>query len=352
MKQATDQRLSDEPRSTEVSGPNVRKKVLFLITKATHGGAQKYVYDLATRVPKDRFESKVAYGIRGKLAEDLAIADVETTQLPSLGRNVAIVSDVKSFFEIASCIRTTRPDVIHLNSSKAAALGALGARIMRVPKIVFTVHGWPFGEKRNAASKAGIWLVSWLTALLSHAIICVSDHDLEQARRMPGIRKKAVRIYNGIDLQMSFGFGTKIRDSFPSGVHITGTIGELNKNKNQQALIEQAREKSDMFVAIVGGGEEREQLKGLVKKYNLEERVKFFGFMPASEALRGFDTFALPSVKEGLPYVLLEAKLARIPIVANRVGGVGEIIDTDIEEFSLERMLSRTIALYLPAQTG
>ncbi|HEV3245102.1 MAG TPA: glycosyltransferase, partial [Candidatus Paceibacterota bacterium] len=79
----------------------------------------------------------------------------------------------------------------------------------------------------------------------------------------------------------------------------------------------------------------------------LTERVKLLGFVPARGALKGFDTFALPSKKEGLPYVLLEAKLAGLPIVANRVGGVGEILDAkDLNEFSLERMVARTIALY------
>jgi len=68
---------------------------------------------------------------------------------------------------------------------------------------------------------------------------------------------------------------------------------------------------------------------------------------PASEVLRGFDVFALPSIKEGLPYVLLEAKATGIPIVANRVGGVGEILDAkDMSEFSLEKMLEKTIVVY------
>ena len=330
-----------------------KKRILYVITKATHGGAQKYVYDLATclagrqaNLPRDRFEPVVAYGTPGKLAADLKSAGIATRELPSLGRDVAFVSDVKSFFDIWRTIREIKPDVVHLNSSKAAALGALAARLAGIKKIIFTVHGWPFGEKRNILVRLIIWKISWFTALLSHKVICVSDYDLHIAKRMPFVGRKATRIYNGVDPRMTFGSGDIIRSVFPPRVKIIGTIGELNRNKNHIALIEEARAKPDMYVAIVGEGEERNDLERKIKEYKLEDRVKLFGFLPASEAMRGFDTFALPSLKEGLPYVLLEAKAAGLPIVANRIGGVGEILDKPLSEFSLDRMIADTTSLY------
>lgn len=325
---------------------NKPRKVLFLITKATWGGAQKYVYDLATNLPKDQFESVVAYGQTGLLADDLIAAGIRTVQLPSLGRDVAIISDIKSFLEMLQCLRAERADVVHLSSSKAAALGALAARICGIKKIIFTVHGWPFREPRNAVSRAAIWLISWLTALLSHKVICVSDYDLRLAQQMPSIGRKAVRIYNGIVPYMELGSGAKIRTAFPAGVKITGAVGELTYNKNHIALIEQAKQHSDTYVAIVGEGELREVLEQKIKEYGLGDRVKLFGFMPANEVLKGFDTFALPSLKEGLPYVLLEAKAAGLPIAASRVGGVGEILDNDVSVFGLDRMVRETILLY------
>lgn len=161
---------------------------------------------------------------------------------------------------------------------------------------------------------------------------------------MPGVH--AVRIYNGITLPMTLGDGGIIRNAFTPNARITGTIGELNKNKNQIALIEKARNNPKLFVAIVGEGEERKHLEEKIWKYNLEKQVKLFGFMPAAEVLRGFDTFALPSIKEGLPYVLIEAKAAGLPIEANPVGGIPEILAGKIEDFTLERMVKETAALY------
>lgn len=324
----------------------MKKKILFLITKATWGGAQRYVFDLAMHLPKSEFEPIIAFGESGMLSEKLSASGIKTRRVPSLGRDVAIISDIKSFFEIWRILKEINPDIVHLNSSKAGGIGALAARVSGIKKIIFTVHGWPFLEDRSVTAKTLIWIASWFTALLCHKIICISDFDLRIAKCMPFVGKKTVRIYNGIT-SLTLGSGKKIRDAFPKGVKITGTVGELTHNKNQIALIEEAKNNPGMYAAIIGFGEDYTMLDEKIKKYGLENRVKLFGFMPVSEVLRGFDVFALPSLKEGLPYVLLEAKAAGLPIVANRVGGVGEILDSpDMNEFSLDRMLQKTIALY------
>ncbi|HVU79829.1 MAG TPA: glycosyltransferase [Candidatus Paceibacterota bacterium] len=322
------------------------KKILFVITKANFGGAQRYVYDLATSLPKGEFDVAVAFGARGRLAQMLEDAGIETHEMASLQRDVSLGADLASVRELTALFRRLRPDIVHLNSSKAGGVGSVAARLARVPRIVFTAHGWPFWEQRPLPARALIGLFSWITALLSHYVIVISDYDLRVAQKMPFIRRKVVRIYNGIK-PMELGSGEKIRAAFPAGARITGTIGELNKNKNQIALIEQAKKDPNMYVAIVGEGELDAELEDEIRKAGLEDRVKLFGFMPAREVLRGFDVFALPSIKEGLPYVLLEARAAGLPIQANRVGGVGEILDSkDAGEFSLARMVEKTIALY------
>lgn len=320
-------------------------KVLYIITKANWGGAQRYVYDLATAAKAHGLDVAVAHGGSGEMATRLGAAGIRTIPIDALGRDVS-GSDFTAYRALARSIRTEKPDVVHLNSSKAAALGALAARLAGVPKIIFTSHGWAFNEKRSLPARIVIWLLSWFTAICVDKVIAVSDSELRAAKHMPFCAHKAVRIYNGIDLHLHFGTGEKIRSAFPVGVHITGTIGELNKNKNQIALIEDARQKPDMYVAIVGEGELRPSLEKKIQEYGLGDRVKLFGFLPAAEVLKGFDTFALPSLKEGLGYVILEARAAGLPIVANRVGGTSEALDKPLSEFSVEQMTQKTLALY------
>lgn len=325
----------------------IRRKILFVITKSNWGGAQRYVYDLATSLSKDQFQVAVAFGQPGLLALKLKEAGIATHPILSLERDISPFADLQSFFELFRLFRKEKPDVVHLNSSKAAGIGALAARIAGVPRIIFTAHGWPFWEQRNPISRGLIYIFSWLTALLSHNVIVVSNYDLSVAKKMPFIGHKTTRIYNGIDLDFPLYSADIVRDSFPKGVRITGTIGELTHNKNQISLIEEAKNNPEMYVAIVGEGEDRLYLEKKIEEYGLASQVKLFGFMPASEVLHGFDVFALPSLKEGLPYVLLEAKAAGLPVEANRVGGVGEILDAkDMSDFSLTHMVEKASAVY------
>jgi len=323
------------------------KKVLLVVTKSNWGGAQRYVFDLATHLPKNEFEVAVVLGGDGPLAEKLRAEKTTIYRSLSLGRDIAFGKDIQSFFELYLLFKKERPDVVHLNSSKAGALGALAARLAGVPTIIFTAHGWPFAERRSLVWRAFAWVGSWATALFAHRVICVSDAELRLGRYLPFVRHKMVRIYNGIDLNMSFGSGENIRRAFPPGVRIVGTVGELNHNKNQIALIEEARRNPNMYVAIVGEGELRHYLEKKIQEYGLEKRVKLFGFMPAAEVLKGFDVFALPSIKEGLAYVILEARVAGLPIEASRIGGIGEAMDRPLSHFSLERMVEETQKLYL-----
>jgi len=367
----------------KTSPPN-RKKVLYIITKASYGGAQKYVFDLATNVPEDRFEAIVAYGSEGKLSEDLSRAGIRICRLPSLGRDIAVISDIRSFFEILKCIREIRPDAIHLNSSKAAALGALAARIAGVPKIIFTVHGWPFKENRNVLARSAIYAISWFTALMSSAIVVVSKSDESIGKSMPGVGGKIHHIQLGVELP-TFLSREEAADTLAiqtKDVRII-TIAELTPNKGVRFALDTVRKLKERGIpalyVVIGDGESRAELEHTAKILGISERVRFVGFLSdAARYLKAFDLFLLPSIKEGAPYVLIEAGAASLPIVmttaanieiaehfpnvrAVPTGDSDALADAIIETledkteaelfpeksaFSIEAMLEKTAALY------
>ncbi|MBI5469795.1 glycosyltransferase [Candidatus Kaiserbacteria bacterium] len=308
-----------------------RKKVLYLITKATWGGAQKYVFDLATHLPCN-LEPVVAYGAAGKLSQDLQTSHVRIVEIRSLQRDVAFISDIGSFFGILACIRKEKPDVLHLNSSKAAALGALAGRLCGIQRIVFTAHGWPFKESRNPISKVLIYAVSWFTAFLSHAVIVVSEIDKTLAGTMPFIGNKTHYIPIAIETPQFLP-----REEAAAKLSVTGdaprivTIAELTPNKGLRYAIEAVALLKEKGIAvsysIIGDGELRKELEMLAREKGVADQVRFLGFIrDAAAYLRAFDLYILPSIKEGMPYVLAEARAADLPIVATHTVDVPDAI--------------------------
>lgn len=363
--------------------------VLYLITKATAGGAQKYVYDLAINLPKKQFDVIVAYGERGRLARDLAASGIKLRELPSLARDIAVFSDIKSFVEMLKMFSELRPDVVHLNSSKAAALGALAARIARIQNVIFTVHGWPFKEDRNLIARKIIYFISWFTALLSYNVIVVSKTDERLAECMWGIKKKVRYIPLGLapfrTLPPSDAYRRMFGPLEPAKLQSSTlrlvTVGELTANKGIRYAIDAVAALSersiDTVYVVVSDGEERNALQAYAKKLGVDDRVYFPGFVEnAAQNLSGFDVFVLPSLKEGTPNVLLEAAYAGIPIVATtavdedfaarvpnmRIVPIKDAValadaiaalakaprtrDTRADIFSLSEMVQTTIALY------
>src|SRR3989344_8990682 len=106
-----------------------RKKVLFLITKGNFGGAQRYVYDLATSLPKSKFEAVVAFGEGEELKALLEQAGIRTIQIEKLIREVKTFDEFKVCKNLIELIKRERPDIIHLNSSKMGGIGAVAGRL-------------------------------------------------------------------------------------------------------------------------------------------------------------------------------------------------------------------------------
>ncbi len=311
----------------------MKKKILYIITKSNWGGAQRYVFDLATHLPKDQFEPVVAFGGTGEagatagiLQEKLNAAGIRTIFISSLTRDVSWTKEFLVWRDLTRLMRAERPDIVHLNSSKVAAWGAFVAFMIGVPRVVFTVHGWPFKEYRNFLATFLIKEISWFTALLSDATIVVSKGDEKIGKRLLGLKAKIQYVPLGIEMPefLSCDAASEIisptADAWPRIV----TIAELTPNKGISfaidaiALLKERAINIDYY--IVGEGEERVRLFKVAEKSGVSDRVHFLGFVPdAARYLKAFDIFLLPSLKEGMPYVLFESIAAGLPIVTTRV---------------------------------
>jgi len=327
-----------------------RKKILYVITKSNFGGAQRYVYDLATSMPKSKYEVAVALGGDGLLTQKLKDAKIRVINIPHLERDVTFLGDIKVLFGLVRLFVYEKPHIVHLNSSKIGGLGSFAARVSRIPTIIFTAHGWAFNEPRGALSRVLIKILSEITVVLSHKVITVSKKDYSQAIKMPLSKNKIVRIQNGVK-QGRFLDKNEAREillgkkAAKLGEHKwVCTIAELTNNKGIEYAIKAFAKREghssydDKIVyVVIGDGENKYKLANLVKQLGLTKKVFLVGYKEdASTLLKAFDMFLLPSLKEGLPYVLLEAGSIGLPTIATNVGGIPEII-TDMQSGILVR---------------
>lgn len=340
-----------------------KKKILYVITKSVWGGAQKYVYDLATSIPRDRFETVVVAGGKGILAEKLDQAGIRTITLPVLQERGGFFEVIFSFiniralFALIRIFRRERPDVIHLNSSKVGGIGGVAAFIFKLlnfftfkPVVVFTVHGWPFKEARPWWQKGAIFLASWLSSFFHDKVILISAADTRTAQRFI-LKRKLALIHNGIApinfvprKEARAFFAKKLGRPIADDTILIGTNAELTPNKGLEYLFlalpklskssfnNNYRSPTSIISVIIGDGNERLPLERRIASLGLHNIIFLTGFIPdAARCLRGLDIFVLPSLKEGLPYTIMEAMAAGLAIVATNVGGIPDLISNGQE---------------------
>lgn len=370
-------------------------KILYGITKSNFGGAQRYVFDLAAEMKRRGHDVAVLCGLpagkaggSGLLVQKLRAENIRVITIPGFGRDMNLLSDVSRLLFIIKTVWREKPDVFHINSSKMGGAGIFSGRLCEVPKIIFTSHGWAFNEPRPGWQKILIKFFSWITMLCAHKTICVSEGAKRQVSRWPLIKNKLVVIHNGIsefNLPAQAGLAERKDESF-----MVGTISELHRIKGLDILLtawSKFVKNHKAKLVIIGEGEEKANLENMAQRLGISDSVIFKGQVDnARSLLSGFDIFCMPSRSEGLPYTLLEAGLAKLPVIATAVGGIPEVIESGIngvlipaedaevlysslillaededlrkrlgttlkasvqENFSFEKMIEKTLHLYL-----
>ncbi|MDD5430707.1 MAG: glycosyltransferase family 4 protein [Candidatus Pacebacteria bacterium] len=322
------------------------KKVLYIITKSDTGGAQKYVRDLSENLDKNEFKSRIIYG-----GKDLKWLSNKTSPW------FLFFNDWMAIFEMVKLFKKENPDIIHLNSSKAGVLGTISAKIYGKGKIIFTAHGWVFNPDNAIAAPVRQFyiLLHKIAALFQDEIICVSEYDRQLAIRYKiAPQEKIVTIYNGVNPDINFldknEARNKIIKKLPafspelSNKRWIGSIGRLTKEKNYETLIRAAALLPSTPFFIIGSGPESEKLKLIT--YNLKLNNLFL-IEPEGEDfkyLTAFDVFTLSSIKEGLPYTLLEAMTAELPAIVTKAGGMPEIIKNNENGFVVPQKNPQALA--------
>jgi glycosyltransferase involved in cell wall biosynthesis len=301
---------------------STRPRIVFLITLAETGGAQTYVASLLGALTRD-FDVVVAAHGDGPLRDATPEAGARFVSLTHVRRAVSPWRDALGLLEVLRFLRRERPQILHVNSAKAAALGRLAAWIVRVPVRVYTVHGWAFLADEGLASTGYRWVERGLRRLTT-VTICVSENE-----RRAGVAARAcdeattVVIRNGVERTNA------AREESSSRPPRLVMVGRLQAPKDPLTLIGALAylHGQDLEALLVGDGPERGTVEEEVRRAGVESTVRLLGERSdVAELLRGAEIFVLSTRSEGLPLSVLEAMAAGLPVVASNVGGVPELV--------------------------
>ena len=302
--------------------------VVHLVLKLDIGGLERMVVDLAREGL--RLGQRVTVACveeRGQLAPE-----VEALGIPVICADKPVGFRPRTIWTLGRLFRAAKPDVIHSHQIGALFYGGLAAHGLRVP-VVHTEHG----KHYSPGGSASTWLgraAGWQAA----RFLCVSQDiaDSIRTRRVAPASRIGV-VANGVDLTKfadgDDGKGVRAALGIPAAALVIGTVGRLNEIKRQDLLLQGfARLKtqvSNAHLLLVGDGPEAAALRTLGDRLGLGDSVHFAGYQPQPERfMRAMDVFALTSRSEGMPVSVLEAWGARVPVVASRVGGLAEMIES------------------------
>jgi glycosyltransferase involved in cell wall biosynthesis len=282
----------------------------------------------------------------GPLADQYSRYEKVPVHPVPMARRIAPLSDVVSFVRLCRTIRRLRPTVVQAGTPKAAVLGTLAAYLLRVRTRVYYVHGLPMLTAKGLMRRI-LFAVERLTCKAATHIVCVSPsirRELIAAGMCPA--DKAIVLghgsSNGVDMSVfdparfPADAVAKARANLgiPADALVIGFLGRIGREKGIEQLYQAWRTIRDEFpsayLLIIGPDEANdpvhpEVLEGL----KADPRVRMTGpdWYPAPlYAL--MDLLCMPSHREGLPNVALEAAAMEVPVVAFRVPGVVDAVES------------------------
>ena len=314
-----------------VFGANDQRLRIVHVLRAPLGGLFRHVVDLT--------EMQIARGHQvGLITDTLTGGDNASARLAALQDRLALgllrmpmhrlphPSDVLTISRVNRHLRTLRPDVVHGHGAKGG-LYARASGVLRTSAVTraYTPHGGSFNYRPGTKSHRLYMTVEAMLARGTDLLLFESDYIASRFNSYVGAEQPLKRtIVNGLS-EIEFQPITPNADAADLLY-----VGELRSAKGIDTLIDAlaiagSRLGAVPSLVLVGSGPDQEQLKDQAARRGVADRIHFAGPMPARAAFQLGRILVVPSRAESLPYVVLEAAAASVPMIATRVGGIPEI---------------------------
>src|SRR5260221_1383372 len=237
--------------------------------------------------------------------------------------------DLRTLARLAAICRERGISIWHGHDYKSNLFGVLLARLCDL-KLATTVHGWV-----QHTAKTPLYFAVDRFALRRYGeVVAVSQDLYDECLRIGVPRARLSLIENAIDTEEFRRSVPAARSplrtlppGLPAGRLLVGAVGRLSEEKGFHLLIE-AVERAidagcDLELWIAGEGGEEASLRARIAASRHAQRLRLLGFRADVRALfEAMDIFALSSIREGLPNVVLEAMATEVSVLATRCGGL------------------------------
>lgn len=309
-----------------------KTKILYIISSSHIAGTEIHLLTLMKNLIKYKNVEVEVICSGGELERRINEIGIKTHKIMMKNKY-----DLKSLFLIYKFISDKKFDIVHTHLGISSLLGRIAAKLAGTPRIIMTEHLWSdFNEDMSyVVNKIHLFIYFLLSKYTTDKIIAVSEAVKKFLVDEAGISKNIIEvIYNGVEVKKNIKCDHKENNfkkiySLYDNDLLAGVIGRLSKEKGHKYLFDAVKkiENKDFKLLVIGRGELESQLKEYVKRINLEDKIIFTGFINDMDLIYGLiDLIILPSVRECLPMVLLEAMNYEIPAIASNVGGVPEVI--------------------------
>lgn len=313
------------------------KRVLFVISKLTGGGAERALCNLTLGFPEDLIvdimvnsESDYDYPHKGN------VISLGMPHRNNLSLFYQMIAFVKRYFKLVSLKKSGNYDMCISFLDSANIVNVLTGK--KKCKIILSVRN----NLSESKSKSYKFLVHPLAKLLygkADKVVSLSEGVAEDLVKNFNLRKENIcTIYNGYDIDNIVNRSEeKVNFTFENDTFYFVTVGRMCEQKGQWHLIRAfskvAKKYNNCKLIICGKGEYRKMLQSLVKECGIEDSVIFAGFQKNPYAIsRKCNVFVFPSMYEGFGNVIIENMICGLPVIATDFrSGAREILAPDTD---------------------
>lgn len=241
----------------------------------------------------------------------------------------------KAYKAMKRLIKNEKYDLIHTHTPIASACVRIASRKGDNTKVIYTAHGFHFYKGAPVKNWLVYYPIEKLLAKYTDVLITINEEDNERAKKY--LKANKVQYIPGVGLNLDkFNIGNfnRIDKKKELGIEddnsiVILSVGELNKNKNHEAIIRALSKinSKDIYYLICGQGPLKDHLEHIAKESGLGDRVKLLGYREdILEICKLTNIFTFLSYREGLSVALMEAMASGLPIVCSDIRGNRDLI--------------------------